>query len=496
MAGGTVTTFYDVHTRFYSSHRGAAELKAYETSMMRAAMGTDKLQASTRLARRGFRALQMALLPLVGSQVLGLAGFAIAAGKSFGNLNRAMNSTITLAAQLNLGFKYTEDPAKNFVRSMRHARLIFRDLVKDAAALPGEVNDFLGIARMIGIPTFSAGGSTDQFRKMIGKIALAAPMVGADFNTAGMGAMQMLQGRGIRRNALTAFMQSDPTLLGGRTLEQFNALKAAERLRILDEGLSRLTDNPIFREEVLNTFDTQLGTLSETLFGTTGIGGMVFGEGFQDILTWLTEFNVTLEKNAPEIAVWLREVGYSMTDLFGMLARLPWEVITKPIALIGGVLGMVGGGQFGNIMEREREAGRLPHYPTYKAEDRGVGYLAAGQAQANVDYVNEVMKNENFIRMMKTDPAFIRDPAQWRKEHGVPWAEEGGAGIDGESRALAEPAKVTQNFHVKVAVSTDESPEVVAVKIRKALSGAAAHPTTTGRGVAALPGGGGGMKSA
>ena len=65
------------------------------------------------------------------------------------------------------------------------------------------------------------------------------------------------------------------------------------------------------------------------------------------------------------------------------------------------------------------------------------------------------------------------------------------AGVDGEHRETSE-TKVTQNFHIKVAISTDESPEAVAVKIRTAMGKAAAHPTVAGRGVKLLPGGGSG----
>jgi hypothetical protein len=501
MAGSSATTYYDVVTRYHTQYPGSGTMRGYSNSVNRAQAGTERLRASTRMLNRAFRTLRVAIGAAFGVGTLGIVSIGIMAAKGFGNLNREMNSTITLAAQLNLGFKYVEDPAENFVKSMSHARVIFKDLVKDAAALPGEVNDFLGIARMIGVPTFIAGGSTTQFRELIGKLALAAPSTGGGFDAAGSGAMRMLQGRAILKNPLTAFLFGGE-LMQGHDIQSYNALKASERLRLLDEALDQLVENEMFRKGILATFDTQLGTLSETIFGTTGIAGLTFGNSFQNILEDLTDFNVVLEEKVPDIVVWLRQLGGEITDLFGVLGRLPWEVITVPL----GYFSISAGGKMTDLSAVARKSNfqedfDFPHkVPAYSGVmGRRTGLFRRGltseQIAENATALRLAWESSERWRSRGIDPDVMREAAK-QTFSGVLLPEFQPDGLDGEHREVAGAASVVQNFHVKVAVSTDESPEVVAVRIRKALSSAAAYPTVAGRGIAALPGGGGGAESA
>jgi hypothetical protein len=495
MAGATATTIYDVITRYHVQNAGAAEMAGYSNSVSRASRRSATLTRSTGRLTRSFSMLGRALGPIVGGAgVIGVAGFGIAAAKGFGNLNRELNATITLASQLNLGFKYTEDPAENFVASMTKARGVFKDLVKDAAALPGEVNDFLGIARMIGVPTFMAGGSTDQFRQLIGKIALATPSTGGSFDTAGLGVMKMLQGRGIRRNPLTAFMESGK-LLQGMSLEQYNKQSPAERLRILDEGLSKLVDNPMFRSAVLNTFDTQMGTLSETIFGVTGIMGQFLAGPFESALKALTDYNRELEDKVPGIVTELNQFTMAMKDL--------WTVLTGGGGLASGPIGFLNAmntkfatGVLGGL---EKTADYLKWQPPER-ESRGWrnawgAFSSDDEKSAEIASYKAFMEHQGVMRDLVKNPVFPEkgvDPI----ERALYESMTGRGELDGEFREKGAVAKVIQNFTVKVAVSTDESPEAVAVKIRDALGRATATPTVAGRGVRLLPTGGAGAGTA
>ena len=331
-AGAAATTYYDVVTRYRVENLAAGQIAHYDTAVTRAARGTNRLHTATRGVSRSFMLMGRMVGPAIGTAV-GIGAVGLAGAKSFKNLNAELNSSIQLAGQLNLAFKYAEDPAENFVIAMTKSKSIFKDLVKDAAKLPGELSDFMGIARMIAGPTFAAGGSTDQFRKLIAKIALTAPAAGGGFDETGRGAMMMLQGRSRIANPLTAYLRSNQ-LLGGNDIASFNALSAVDRLRVLDEALSKIADNPMFRKAILNTFDTQLGTLSDTLFGISGVGGGVFGDTFQDILGSLTEFNVELDAKVPKMVSSFRMLGSSIGDLFSLLGHLPWGVITKPLGVV------------------------------------------------------------------------------------------------------------------------------------------------------------------
>ncbi len=106
-------------------------MAGYSQGVHRPTRGTKLLNTAARAATRTFRLMGRMVGPAVGGAgIVGVAAFGIAGAKAFGNLNTEMNSSIQLAGMLNLAFRYTVDPAENFVIAMKNAKDVFRDVIQ------------------------------------------------------------------------------------------------------------------------------------------------------------------------------------------------------------------------------------------------------------------------------------------------------------------------------------------------------------------------------
>lgn len=479
MAGVASRTVYEVITRYHVQDLGGAELARYDKATRRADRSTRSMRRGLGMASRAAAKFSMMIAPLVGGAV-GLASFGYATAKAFRNLNEEMNNSIQLAGQLNLAFKFSEDPAANFVASMKVSKEVFRDMVKDAAALPGELGDFLGMGRNIGLSLFSAGGSTEQYRQMIAKLALVTPMAGGQFDVVGLGAMQMLQGTAQIRNPLFSTLKTGNLLGNISDTGDWNVLPLAERLARLDAGLSRLVDNEMFRSAVLDTFDTQLGTLADNLFGISGIAGELGANAFDGLLESLTKLNVWLEDNQEKIVHGARVMGINSVGLTGLDAKTARAFVTEDISGPGSDSGFWG--WFSRLRENS-EKNELVRERALRMtrQDMMASGMSFSDVQSRTGPGNDVMWLPTwgpiYRHYLEQGPdALARAVEEKQKREAEPTPE-------GIHRDTLEPPHVEQTFNMTMHVSTDESPDATAIRMRRAIAEATDHPTVSGRAV-------------
>lgn len=475
----SATTIYDVVTR-YRTETGAATVgtRRYGEEAMRtgSALGLAQTKAT---------ALFGTLARFAGVAG-GIAGVGYAIHRSltatFTNLNAEMNSSLALAAQVNLAFRFDADPAANFVASMKVSKDLMAGLSRDAARLPGQLSDFVGIAQIISGSVFSGGGKPEQVRSLTAKVALAAPSAGQSAADAGQQAMRILFGTAsVGDNPLFRNMLGGQLFGPGMTTEKFNALPAAERLQRFDEALSKLTDNPIFRSSIIRTFDTQLGTLADNLFGINGIVTQAGGrELFDSLLGQLTDLNTSLETKMPSIvgnlSMFRAEIG-RWADLIGSAGSFAmhgpsgnrtWNFFEGAASGVVAELGSQTAGAIGGAYTE------LLATLNVHRQKGGVGTIADLQAE---------VRRLELLRYYESGQG--KAPAARRNS-----PLSGGA--DSKPEATNKPAVpaapvVHQTNYIQVDLHSDDSPEAIAVKIGKAMEIAERHPKRSARAIAMMP---------
>jgi len=448
MPGVGATTYYDVVTRYKLIDEMSNSVGRIDRSVSKVDRSLAGLTRQTAMVGRGFRNVAMLAGPALGGMV-GLAGAGLAMVKTFRNLNEEANSTIQLAAQVNLAFVFegAQGAAENFNLAMTASRKEFRALVKDAAALPGELQDFINIAQQISGGVFAGGGDLTRMRELTARVALAAPAAGTGFQEAGLGAMQMLFGVSRVTNPLFK-------MLAGQGLvpkaEIYNALPATERLRRLDDALKRLTDNPMFRKNILGTWDTQIGTLSDNLFGIEGIFGQLLRGPFEGFIDWLMRLNEALDRNKDAI---VRLLGGSAGGLTGRNLERFMGADVRSAG--GGLLDMLG------ALAPTAEEIRKKQIETWVRANWG---MALGTHDP-VEYGKRIyalgaQRHAHFVKLQEAD-------------------------AEGKLRNVPK-TKIEQNFHIKLDLKSDDAPEAVAVKITRAMEKVGRHPTTVSRGLGSV----------
>jgi hypothetical protein len=465
MPGVGATTYYDVVTRYRMQDGATSDLNRYTRSTNRADDAVNRLQRRTRGLSRGMRTLALIAGPAMGG-MMGLAAVGYGAIKTFRNLNQEINSTIQLAAQVNLAFRFegAQNAAQNFNLSMGASRKVFRELVRDAARLPGELSDFIGIAKQISGGVFAGGGNLQTMRALTARVALAAPAAGAGFQEAGLGAMQMLFGVARVTNPLFKMLAGQGLL---PKAEIFNALTATERLRRLDEALAKLTDNEMFRKNILGTWDTQLGTLADNLFGVQGIMGQLLSGPMGGMLDWLTRLNETLTEKTPGIVEGIRQI----VDAINLLGTISTDLVSdweRNYFLRGGLVGMAAR----NMPEKlgtQLVASTVGWW-------RGITRFRDPWAEYQRAYTD--LRSKHFRR---ENLRFLEGQEDLAGMLGI------GPGAAGFTLRDVPNAKIEQNFHIKLDLKSDDAPDAVALKIEKAMEKVGRHPTTVSRGLSALP---------
>jgi hypothetical protein len=335
---------------------------------------------------------------------------------------------------------------------------------------------------MISGATFGAGGDLKTIRSLTAKVALAAPAAGQSSRDAGNQAMRILYGTAsVGDNPLFAMLRGAPGS-GMRDTKTFNALPAAQRLKVFSDELAKLTDNPMFRKEIIRTFDTQLGTLADNLFGVQGIFGQLGKHAFDDFLQGLVDLNDWISQNKDE---WVKNIGV----LTGIGAR--------PLGLSAQQLRNFMGS--GDVPGRQSNLGvidRLAKFQSDTARENAISERATRMMRMTM--IGEGLPPET-ITALTASREFLSQPRyreMWPKmleaaERQLNFAQKQAAEEDKEPKFapkdLTKP-KITQHFNIKLDLKSDDAPDAVAVRLTKAFEKAGRNPVTARRAYSAIGG--------
>ena len=111
-------------------------------------------------------------------------------------------------------------------QGMSVAADVMSQMRKDAAALPGEFRDLVGIFKTISIPGFQAGASVDEIRAVAAQAMAVSQVMGLPMEQASRELAMLLEGRAGAHNVLGMRLAG----LAGQRAEAFNKLTAADRL--------------------------------------------------------------------------------------------------------------------------------------------------------------------------------------------------------------------------------------------------------------------------
>lgn len=188
---------------------------------------------------------------LAGAAAMGgLAAVVGAATYGVVGLNSELEkSTMSLAAIFN-----ANGATSSIAGGMTLAADMMTRMRKDAAALPGEFSDLLGIFKMVQIPGLRAGSNPEDLEKFSANVMAAGASAGLDMHMVAREAGQLMSGRAGSHNVLGS------TLFGltGDEAARFNAQSGEKRLAELSEKMGAY-------QAAIGLFSTSFDALSSSL---------------------------------------------------------------------------------------------------------------------------------------------------------------------------------------------------------------------------------------
>lgn len=460
----TATTVYEVQTRFVTESTQA------ERAMERLERKSGK--AHSQLVALGRR---LAFTLKIGASLAG--GYTI--HRVFANLNEELSRSLSMAAQFNNAFRFNADPILNFNAALGQSRAVVRDLIADAARLPGETRDFIAAAQMISGGVFGGSANVGQgratLRRMVGNLQFAAGGANQNPTEAANQLQAFMFGGAGRDRPLWAFLSGIfPELLG--TAETFNVLPQAEKVRRLDEALERFAGNPAFREAFLRTWDVQFGTLKDSLFGPQGIFSRGGGrEVWQVFIGGLSRLNTFLDENGENLAKRLYYIIDALAVAYGNLPNMSGNVSPGPgffgrvslgaSALFAGVRGVYENMVSGSI-DAYRQLGMslAADAGMFGPEITGLDVIMAGKGapHSGFGFMDGVRKYFQDPIDKRAHDRFMLD--YWSAMYGKDPAD-GAAG----DALPTHGTQVVQNFDIKLDLKSDTSPETIAIRLKRAM---------------------------
>lgn len=236
---------------------------------------------------------------------LGQVGAAAAIGAvTYGTLllNKELESTqIALAAIFG---------ANGITASMPEGMSVAGDVMsqmrKDAAALPGEFKDLVGIFKTISVPGFQAGANIDQLRALSAQAMAVSQVMGLPMEQASRELAMLLEGRAGAHNVLGMRVAG----LGGERAEAFNKLPAAERLERVRVELQKFAP-------AIEAFSHSFEGLSSTLVDNAKrFLSLATAPLFERIKGALGEANAWFDGNEDKVNLWANLIGDRLGEAF------------------------------------------------------------------------------------------------------------------------------------------------------------------------------------
>jgi hypothetical protein len=211
--------------------------------------------------------------------------------------------------------------AQHITSSMTEGMSVAAELMKqmrtDAAELPGEFKDLVGIFQLVATPGFQAGQSISEIKTLSAQAMAAAATMRMPMEQAGRELEMLLEGRAGAHNRFGMLL---PTALGGEAAERFNKLAPAERFKFVSDQLAALA--PAI-DEYKKSFDGLSSTLVDNAKRFLGLATTPL---FERLKTTLGEANAWFDGNEDKVALWASIVGDRLGAAFdvGKQKLLSW----------------------------------------------------------------------------------------------------------------------------------------------------------------------------
>jgi hypothetical protein len=206
--------------------------------------------------------------------------------------------------------------SKDMPEGMTMATDIMAKMRKDAASLPGEFKDLVGIFKTISVPGFQAGASPEQVRTLSAKTMASGAVAGLPMEQTAREMAMLLEGRAGGHNVLGLRLAG----LGGEKAEAFNKLTPEKRFAAVSKELDKFAP-------AIEAYKTSFEGLSSTLKDNVkGFLGQATSPLFEHIKKSLGEANDWFDTHGDKVSELAERIG----DKLG--AAWDW-VIAKAKAL-------------------------------------------------------------------------------------------------------------------------------------------------------------------
>lgn len=246
-----------------------------------------------------------------GTAIVGVAGYTVHLNNELEKARislGAMFSAQGLAPNLNVGLKVASDQ----IVKMR----------KDAAALPGEFSDLLGIFRNIAIPGGQAGLGVDQIRGLASKIMAAGAVTGLPMDQVAREAAMLMSGRSGAHNVFGMRLMG----LSGDAAKSFNEMAPDKRVAKMSAELDKYAP-------AIDEFSKSFEGVSSTFRDNVKTFAMMAGSPlFDKLKTAFAGANDWFTENKALISTWGAAVGDKLGYAFDIgLAKIRewWPAIQR-----------------------------------------------------------------------------------------------------------------------------------------------------------------------
>jgi hypothetical protein len=230
------------------------------------------------------------------------------------------NATIAIAGLMSAG---NFPGAKNFQMAMAMSSEIIQQMRKDAAALPGEMEDLQAIFQFGLLGGSQAGKSVNQVEQMSAQLMSVTKALGINSEFAGREFSELMEGRASSRITLFAKLKN---LMGDSEMnaQKFNALSAPEKWERIQKALGSF--GPMI-DDYSKGWDA---TSSTTKMYAEQIIRVGSGAMFNGLKSALNDLNEWFVKNQPMIEKMVSDLGQKLAQ--GMLAT--FQAVKDVVAFI------------------------------------------------------------------------------------------------------------------------------------------------------------------
>jgi hypothetical protein len=183
---------------------------------------------------------------------------------------------------------------------------VMSQMRKDAAALPGEFRDLIGIFKTISVPGFQAGASIDELRAVAAQAMAVSQVMGLPMEQASRELAMLLEGRAGAHNVLGMRLAG----LAGERAEAFNKLPAADRLAAIRKELEKFAP-------AIEAYSKSFEGLSSTLLDNAKrFLSVATTPLFDRIKGVLGDANAWFDGNQDKVNLWASVIGERLGSAF------------------------------------------------------------------------------------------------------------------------------------------------------------------------------------